>query len=174
MFVVCIRCACGVVYLYQHHEQGQLKFGINSSTHVMCPLLLPYVSLQNNACEPSDPNCFAHHIKFTHDNTLCDSGTSLCPGNGLVGVNKPQKKGSPKANQSPVPKIRVSHTPENNNQRKTNQTRKGLTRNLGRQQAARLVPTNLAAARGLFLPRDAVGRRRGSATPIRGATEPKT
>ena len=106
--------------------------------------------------------------------TFCDSGTSLCPGNGLVGVNKPQKKGSPKANQSPVPKIRVSHTPENNNQRKTNQTRKGLTRNLGRQQAARLVPTNLAAARGLFLPRDAVGRRRGSATPIRGATEPKT
>ena len=104
---------------------------------------------------------------------ICDSGTSLCPGNGLVGVNKPQKKGSPKANQSPVPKIRVSHTPENNNQRKTNQTRKGLTRNLGRQQAARLVPTNLAAARGLFLPRDAVGRRRGSATPIRGATEPK-
>ena len=56
--------------------------------------------------------------------TFCDSGTSLCPGNGLVGVNKPQKKGSPKANQSPVPKIRVSHTPENNNQRKTNQTRK--------------------------------------------------
>ena len=105
--------------------------------------------------------------------SLCDSGTSLCPGNGLVGVNKPQKKGSPKANQSPVPKIRVSHTPENNNQRKTNQTRKGLTRNLGRQQAARLVPTNLAAARGLFLPRDAVGRRRGSATPIRGATEPR-
>ena len=105
---------------------------------------------------------------------FCDSGTSLCPGNGLVGVNKPQKKGSPKANQSPVPKIRVSHTPENNNQRKTNQTRKGLTRNLGRQQAARLVPTNLAAARGLFLPRDAVGRRRGSATPIRGATEPKS
>ena len=104
----------------------------------------------------------------------CDSGTSLCPGNGLVGVDKPQKKGSPKANQSPVPKIRVSHTPENNNQRKTNQTRKGLTRNLGRQQAARLVPTNLAAARGLFLPRDAVGRRRGSATPIRGATEPKS
>ena len=51
------------------------------------------------------------------EKTKCDSGTSLCPGNGLAGVNKPQKKGSPKTNQSPVPKIRVSHTPENNNQK---------------------------------------------------------
>ena len=92
-------------------------------------------------------------LDLLEKSSTCDSGTSLCPGDGLVGVNKPQKKGSPKANQSPVPKIRVSHTPENNNQKETNQKRKGLTRNLDRQQAARLVPTNLAAARGLSPPK---------------------
>ena len=121
-------------------------------------------------------NYFQIHFEANRRNNIkhiyCDSGTSLCPGNGLVGVNKPQKKGSPKANQSPVPKIRVSHTPENNNQRKSNQTRKGYPQPRSTMNRTG-DPHQPTPGRSLFLLRHEGSRREGPATLIRGAPDPK-
>ena len=49
---------------------------------------------------------------------LCDSGTSLCPSEGLVEVNKLQKERPQNSNQSLVPKFRVSHTSNQTTTRK--------------------------------------------------------
>ena len=56
------------------------------------------------------------------------------------------KKGSPKANQSPVPKIRVSHTPENNNQNGKTKTRVQIPATLINDEPHRPSPTYLPRA----------------------------